>query len=78
MSTVITPEQAITLAATLARRSGGQKRKDYRAIVEQAKNDVEARLAHIEAEQRRAAIARRRGFSPRDAGAAMRMIAGVR
>ena len=56
---VLAPEKGATIAKTLARKSGGKKRRGFYDIAEQVAHDVLARQQHIREEQERAARERR-------------------
>lgn len=53
-NTVLSLDEARRLAASLARKSGGKKRQDFRAVVEQVDAEVQMRIQHMEAERARA------------------------
>jgi hypothetical protein len=63
-NTVLSLDEARRLAASLARKSGGKKRQDFRAVVEQVDAEVQMRIQHLEAE--RARVEQRRLQRERD------------
>ena len=72
---VLPAEQGAAIAASLARRSGGKKRQEFRDIVEREKAEVARRIAHFEAERARAERERRIRQHRRDNIGAMLKVA---